>query len=101
MNNMRRKTSGSGGGGFNNQHRKQRFGGGQGGHGGGGNNSQNNRPRRNYGAAREKYLSQARDALAAGDRVLAENYFQHADHCYRFMGEEGFNTRNNYTRPPS
>jgi len=48
---------------------------------------------------REKYLSQARDALAQGDRVLAENYFQHADHCYRMMVEEGYNTRNNYTPP--
>ncbi len=37
---------------------------------------------------REKYLAQARDALAAGDRVLAENYFQHADHCFRMIAEE-------------
>ncbi len=56
-------------------------------------------PRRNYGAAREKYLNQARDALAAGDRVAAENWFQHADHCYRMMVEEG-QLRPNYTPPP-
>lgn len=70
----------------NNQHRSQKqrsFGGGSGG------GQQYNRPRKNYGQAREKYLAQARDAMAAGDRVLAENYLQHADHCYRMMMEEG------------
>lgn len=89
---MRRKSSSQGQGGFNNnQNRKQNFrqGGGHGGHGG------QNRPRKNYAAAREKYLQQARDALAAGDRVLAENYYQHADHCYRMLVEEGYNFRNN------
>jgi hypothetical protein len=86
---MRRKPSSPNGGGYNNQHKKPRFQhGGSGGHsqGGGGGG---NRPRRNYPAMREKYLAQARDALAAGDRVLAENYFQHADHAYRMMMEEG------------
>jgi hypothetical protein len=77
-------------------HRKQRFGGGQ---GGGHNHGGHNRPRRNYSAAREKYLAQARDALAAGDRVLAENYFQHADHCYRMMVEEGYRPNNNQNQP--
>jgi hypothetical protein len=78
----------SNGGSFSNN--KRRMGGG-GSNGGGSSNNHNNhnRPRKNYGAAREKYLSQARDALAAGDRVLAENYFQHAEHCYRMMMEEG------------
>lgn len=92
---MRRKPSGQGnynnnnggGGGNNNQQRKQRF------QNNGGHHNQN-RPRKNYAASREKYLSQARDALAAGDRVLAENYFQHAEHCYRMMVEEGYNFRN-------
>ncbi len=56
--------------------------------GGGQNNNNSNRPRKNYGAMREKYLTQARDALSAGDRVLAENYFQHADHCFRMIAEE-------------
>jgi len=35
--------------------------------------------------AREKYLTMARDALSDGDRVLAENYFQHADHYLRVI----------------
>ena len=31
----------------------------------------------------EKYQSLARDAQSAGDRVLAENYLQHAEHFFR------------------
>lgn len=31
----------------------------------------------------ERYLQLARDAYSAGDRVLAENFFQHADHYFR------------------
>ena len=33
----------------------------------------------------EKYLQLARDANAGGDRVMAENYLQHAEHYYRIM----------------
>jgi hypothetical protein len=33
----------------------------------------------------EKYLQLARDANASGDRVMAENYLQHAEHYYRIM----------------
>lgn len=84
---IRKRTQSQGGGGYNNNNNggqrrdgRQRFNNG-GGHG-------NNRPRKNYSAMREKYLVQARDALASGDRVLAENYFQHADHCFRMMAEE-------------
>ena len=33
----------------------------------------------------EKYLALARDATAAGDRIAAENYFQHAEHYYRIL----------------
>lgn len=36
----------------------------------------------------EKYLSLARDASSAGDRVMAENYFQHADHYYRILAAQ-------------
>jgi len=31
----------------------------------------------------EKYNTLAKEALSAGDRILAENYFQHADHFLR------------------
>src|SRR5690242_5705192 len=33
----------------------------------------------------EKYLQLARDANSSGDRVMAENYLQHAEHYYRIM----------------
>ena len=33
----------------------------------------------------EKYQQLARDAQTAGDRVLAENYLQHAEHYFRLM----------------
>ena len=33
----------------------------------------------------EKYLGLARDASAAGDRVMAENYLQHAEHYFRIV----------------
>lgn len=35
----------------------------------------------------EKYLTLARDATAAGDRILAESYFQHAEHYQRMLNE--------------
>jgi Domain of unknown function (DUF4167) len=33
----------------------------------------------------EKYLQLARDANSSGDRIMAENYLQHAEHYYRIM----------------
>src|SRR5207249_983809 len=45
----------------------------------------NGRMRGNAQQLMEKYLAMARDATSAGDRVLAENYFQHADHYYRVL----------------
>lgn len=33
----------------------------------------------------EKYLQLARDANSTGDRVMAENYLQHAEHYYRIV----------------
>ncbi|MBS1168667.1 MAG: hypothetical protein H6R00_4692 [Proteobacteria bacterium] len=33
----------------------------------------------------EKYTQLARDASSAGDRVMAENYLQHAEHYYRII----------------
>lgn len=37
----------------------------------------------------EKYLGLARDAQSAGDRIAAENFFQHAEHYYRIMNANG------------
>ncbi len=33
----------------------------------------------------EKYLQLSRDAASSGDRVLAENYMQHAEHYFRII----------------
>jgi hypothetical protein len=33
----------------------------------------------------EKYLTLARDATSSGDRVAAENFFQHAEHYFRII----------------
>lgn len=85
---MRRKPMQ--GGGRPNHNNGGGHGGGQRRGGGGGGYNNNNRPRKNYPQLREKYLNQAKDALSAGDRVMAEYYFQHADHCYRMMVEDGY-----------
>lgn len=37
----------------------------------------------------EKYLALARDASSAGDRIMAENYFQHAEHYLRLLNAIG------------
>ncbi|WP_420403666.1 DUF4167 domain-containing protein [Nisaea sp.] len=44
----------------------------------------------------EKYLTLARDASTAGDRVLAESLFQHADHYFRIYSM--FNEENEARR---
>jgi hypothetical protein len=33
----------------------------------------------------EKYLQLGRDATSSGDRVMAEGYFQHAEHYFRIL----------------
>lgn len=35
----------------------------------------------------EKYSNLAREALSNGDKILSENYFQHADHFTRIYSE--------------
>lgn len=66
--------------------------------GGGGGGGSSNNPNRTFdsngpevkirGSAShvyEKYLQLARDANASGDRVMAENYLQHAEHYWRIL----------------
>jgi len=36
----------------------------------------------------EKYLQLARDANSSGDRVMAENYLQHAEHYFRILAAQ-------------
>ncbi|MDC0344605.1 DUF4167 domain-containing protein [Alphaproteobacteria bacterium] len=50
------------------------------------NNHNNAHKARNHAKQQlERYLSQARDAQTSGDRVLAEKFFQFADHHYRVL----------------
>ena len=46
--------------------------------------------RNNHNAPKliEKYSNLAREALSAGDKILSENYFQHADHFTRILSEQ-------------
>jgi hypothetical protein len=39
--------------------------------------------RRNFENKRDQHLAKAKELLAQGDRVEAENHFQHADHYFR------------------
>jgi len=46
--------------------------------------------RNNHNAPKliEKYNNLAREALSSGDKILSENYFQHADHFTRILNEK-------------
>ena len=46
--------------------------------------------RNNHNAPKliEKYNNLAREALSGGDKILSENYFQHADHFTRILNEQ-------------
>ncbi len=46
----------------------------------------------------EKYQALARDAQTVGDRVAAENYFQHAEHYYRIFNVNAPNPQNAQNR---
>ena len=49
-----------------------------------------NMGRNNHNAPKliEKYSSLAREALSNGDKILSENYFQHAEHFIRVLEEK-------------
>ena len=53
--------------------------------------------RNNQNAAKliEKYNNLAREALSTGDKILSENYLQHADHFSRIMRAQEVNKMNN------
>ena len=52
--------------------------------------------RNNHNASKliEKYSNLAREALSTGDKILSENYFQHADHFMRVLNEKEFQKKN-------
>jgi hypothetical protein len=94
----RQRNRGHGGGGGNNNYRGNNNNGGGGSGGGGGNRSNvpfraqtfdSNGPdvriRGNAYQVLEKYLALARDASASGDRIAAENFYQHAEHYFRLI----------------
>ena len=56
-----------------------------------GSNFVRNSPGRNNHNApklKEKYSNLAREALSNGDKILSENYYQHAEHFIRILGEK-------------
>ena len=46
--------------------------------------------RNNHNASKliEKYNNLAREALSIGDKIMSENYFQHADHFSRILSDQ-------------
>ena len=57
--------------------------------------------RNNHNASKliEKYSNLAREALSNGDKILSENYFQHAEHFIRVL-EEKVTHYNNKAQAP-
>tara|TARA_B100000900_G_C20204776_1_gene563345 strand:- start:60 stop:476 length:417 start_codon:yes stop_codon:yes gene_type:complete len=54
--------------------------------------------RNNHNASKliEKYNNLAREALSGGDKILSENYFQHADHFTRILTEQEIQKKTKY-----
>ena len=55
--------------------------------------------RNNHNASKliEKYNNLAREALSSGDKILSENYFQHADHFTRVLSEQEAYKKSRFT----
>tara|TARA_B100001057_G_scaffold462188_1_gene514917 strand:- start:118 stop:516 length:399 start_codon:yes stop_codon:yes gene_type:complete len=55
--------------------------------------------RNNHNAPKliEKYNNLAREALSSGDKILSENYFQHADHFTRILNDQDAQRKLNST----
>ena len=49
-----------------------------------------NSSRNNFNASKlvEKYSNLALEAISNGDKILSENYYQHAEHFIRVLGEK-------------
>ena len=54
--------------------------------------------RNNHNASKliEKYNDLAREASSSGDKILSENYLQHADHFTRIMNEQEVNRKQKF-----
>ena len=59
--------------------------------------------RNNHNASKliEKYNNLAREALSIGDKIMSENYFQHADHFSRILSEQENFRKSKYESKPS
>ena len=59
--------------------------------------------RNNHNASKliEKYNNLAREALSGGDKILSENYFQHADHFTRILTEQEIQKKSKYLESKS
>jgi len=71
---------------------------------GGINNASNNLQRKSFGRnghnaekLLEKYNNLAKEALSSGDKILSENYYQHADHFLRVI--ENKNSTQSNSKP--
>ena len=51
----------------------------------------NNRSHQSAEKLVEKYNALAKEAKSSGDKILSENYFQHADHFMRVVDEKNLN----------
>ncbi len=56
--------------------------------------------RNNHNASKliEKYNNLAREALSIGDKILSENYFQHADHFMRILNDRETQKKSNLSK---
>jgi len=56
--------------------------------------------RNNHNAPKliEKYNNLAREALSSGDKILSENYFQHADHFTRILNDQEVFKKSKYSK---
>ncbi|MFZ2004386.1 MAG: DUF4167 domain-containing protein [Stellaceae bacterium] len=77
--NQNRGPGGGGGGGPRPPHRSQTF----------DSNGPSVKIRGNAYQVFERYLALAREAQSSGDRIAAENFYQHAEHYFRVMNANG------------
>src|SRR5205809_4862066 len=47
----------------------------------------------------ERYVALAREAATSGDRIAAENLYQHAEHYFRIMNAQGDANQHGQPRP--
>ena len=47
----------------------------------------------------ERYVALAREAASSGDRIAAENLYQHAEHYFRIMNANGEGNQHGHAAP--